>query len=170
MNITLIGYRGSGKTTIGKLLAQKLWMDFVDTDALLAQRAGQSIKEIFATQGEAAFRDLEAAVVTDAAARDNLVIATGGGVVLREANVAALKKSGKVIYLYAPAETLLERIGADPATAATRPALTAAGGTLAEIRAVLTVREPLYQAAADVTLEVTRLTPEAAAQYLLRYL
>src|SRR3954454_7523729 len=95
MNIVLIGYRGTGKTTIGRKLADKLWREFVDMDVLLVERAGKTIKEIFESEGEEGFRDRESAVVWELAARDELVIAAGGGAVLRAENVAALKKNGK---------------------------------------------------------------------------
>lgn len=169
MNIVLIGYRGSGKTTIGRKLAQKLWMDFVDTDEKIVRRAGRTIQEIFAQQGEAAFRDLESAVLAELATHDNQVIATGGGIVLRAENVAALKRAGKVIWLTADPATLLARIHADTTTAATRPPLTlggVAGGTLEEIQQLLAVRAPLYQAAAAITLDVTRMTPDEAVAWL----
>ncbi len=167
MNIVLIGYRGTGKTSIGKKLASELWMDFVDTDELIVQRAGKTIREIFAAQGEAHFRDLEEQVIAEVGARDNMVIAAGGGAVLRPANIAALKKHGKIIWLQADAQTLFERIVADAATHHTRPDLTATGG-LEEIKTLLAVRTPLYQAAADATLEVTRLTVPDAVYHLTR--
>ena len=167
MNIILIGYRGTGKSTIGKRLADKLWRDFVDTDLLLVERAGKTIKEIFETEGEQGFRDRESAVVMDVAARDNLVVAAGGGAVLRPENVAALKRNGKLIWLQADPRTLEVRIAADAATSANRPNLTAAGG-LAEIEKLLAVRMPAYQAAADATLDVSRLSVDDAVHHLVR--
>jgi len=168
MNIALIGYRGSGKSSIGRRLAGQLWMDFVDTDAVIVQRAGRTIREIFEQGGEAAFRDLEAQVVADVMARDNQVIALGGGAILRQESVQRIKAAAKVIYLLADAATLHGRIAADPATAHARPSLTVAGGSLEEVQALLAVRDPLYRAAADATLEVTRLSVEDAAAHLMR--
>jgi shikimate kinase len=168
MNIALIGYRGSGKSTIGKRLANQLWMDFVDTDALIVARAGKTIREIFAAGGEPAFRDLESAVIADVMAKDNQIIALGGGAILRPENLQRIKSAARVIYLQADAATLHARITADPATAHARPHLTLAGGTLEEVQTLLATRDPLYRAAATATLEVTRLTPEDAATHITR--
>ena len=165
MNIVLIGYRGSGKTSIGKKLASNLWMDFVDTDVLIVERAGKTIREAFAAEGEEGFRRRESEVIAEVAGRDNQVIAAGGGAILKAENVAALKKNGKVVWLKAKAEVLLQRIEKDAGTAANRPNLTAAGG-LEEVRQILEKRTPLYQAAADASLEVTYLTVEDAARRL----
>jgi len=169
MNIVLIGYRGSGKTSIGRRLASKLWMEFVDTDALIVERAEKTIREIFEAEGEAGFRQREAAVIREVCARDNFVIAVGGGAVLAAENVAAMKAGGKVVWLRAPAETLHQRIEADAETNASRPNLTAAGG-VEEVKLVLEARTPLYQAAADLTLDVTYLEIDAAATRLVTML
>lgn len=176
MNIILIGYRGSGKTTVGKLLAEKLHRTFVDTDALLVARAGKSIKEIFEAPppagGEKVFRDLESQIIAEVAAKDHQVIATGGGALLRPENAACVKRSGKVIYLAADAATLLARIQADPTTAANRPTLTQggiAGGSLAEIQSLLSVREPIYKAAADLIADVAAKTPAQIVDAILRH-
>jgi shikimate kinase len=165
MNIVLIGYRGSGKTSIGKRLASNLWMDFVDTDVLIVERAGTTIRDIFANEGEEGFRRRESEVITEVAARDNHVIAAGGGAILKPENVAALKKAGKVVWLKAKPEVLFSRIQADAATDANRPNLTSGGG-LEEVCQVLEKRTPLYEAAADVALEVTYLTVDDAARRL----
>ena len=165
MNIVLIGYRGSGKSSIGNLLAARLGMAFVDTDERIVQRAGKSIGAIFADVGENGFRDLESAVVQQLAATGNTVIATGGGVVLRPENMSWLKEHGKVVWLKAPAEVLWQRIAADPGSSHARPNLTAVGG-LEEIRRLLEVRNPLYAAAADITLDVSVLNASQAAYYL----
>lgn len=167
MNIALIGYRGSGKSSIGRKLAAELWMDFVDTDDLIVQRAGKSIRGIFADKGEAHFRDLEEQAVAAAALRDNTVIAAGGGIVLRPGNIAALKKNAKIIWLYAEAETLFQRIAGDKSTPHARPDLIAGGG-LEEVKTLLAQRTPLYQAAADAALEVTRLSIADAVYHLTR--
>jgi shikimate kinase len=167
MNIILIGYRGTGKSTIGKRLADKLGRDFVDTDLLLVERAGKTIREIFDTEGEKSFRDRESAVIMDVAARDNLVVAAGGGAILRPENVAALKKNGKVIWLQADAQTLHARIAADPATSANRPHLTPIGGTVEEIKHLLAQRTGAYQSAAEASLDVSRLSIDDAVNQLV---
>jgi shikimate kinase len=161
----LIGYRGSGKTTVGSLVADRLGWAFVDADAVLEERSGQSIREIFANEGEAGFRDKETAVLADLCEHPNTVIATGGGIVLREENRNLLKRHGFVAWLTADPATLLARIQADPATAERRPAL--AGGGLAEVETLLAVREPLYRACADVIIQIAGLSPEQAADAIL---
>ncbi len=167
MNIVLIGYRGCGKSTIGKLLAARLGLAFVDTDELISERAGKTIKEIFDQAGEAGFRELEAAVVADVAARDNTVIAAGGGVVLGSENIALLKRRGKLIWLQATPEVLWRRIQADQQTVRTRPNLTTAGG-LAEVQHLLALRAPLYRQAADITVDVSSLDVEHVALHIGR--
>ena len=92
MNIVLIGFRGSGKSSIGRRLASKLWLDFIDTDVLVSERAQMTIREIFQAEGEEGFRQRESQVIAEVAARDRLVIAAGGGAVLRPENVAAAKQ------------------------------------------------------------------------------
>src|SRR6185436_8394699 len=100
MSVVLIGYRGSGKSTVGKRLADRLWQPFVDTDELIVRKAGKTIREIFEKQGEKAFRDLESTIVRDTLMLQEHVISLGGGALLREENRAALKASGhKVVYL-----------------------------------------------------------------------
>src|SRR4051812_17046180 len=101
MNIVLIGLRGTGKTTVGKLLAQKLNRPFRDSDALIAEGAGQTIRQIFENTGESAFRDLESAVIAQLSQKDDQVLALGGGAVLRQENVAAFKTNALVVWLQA---------------------------------------------------------------------
>ena len=161
----LIGYRGSGKTTVGKIVANRLGWAFVDADADLEERHGRTIRDIFTTEGELGFRDKEAAVLADLCARTNTVIATGGGIVLREANRQLLKRHGSVAWLTADPAVLLERIQADPTTAERRPNM--ASGGLAEIEQLLAVREPLYRACTDVVVPVGALSPEQAADAIL---
>jgi shikimate kinase len=158
MNIFLIGYRGSGKTTVAAALAERLGWPWIDTDAELEQRAVKTIKQIFEEQGETAFRDLESAIIADLAQRDRQIIALGGGVILREENRQAIAGRGQVVWLRAPAEVLFVRIQDDPTTAARRPNLTGQGG-LAEIRSLLAMRTPLYAACANVTIDAAGKSP-----------
>jgi shikimate kinase len=158
VRIVLIGYRGSGKTSVGRRLAARLALAFVDADEELVRRAERSIREIFEQSGEAAFRDLESVVLVDLLNRPDTVISLGGGVVLRPTNRDALLASdAHRIYLRCDAETLHARIHSDPATAANRPALTHLGGGIEEVRTLLARREPLYRAAATYELDVTSL-------------
>ncbi|CAN5510397.1 shikimate kinase [soil metagenome] len=169
MSIVLIGYRGSGKTTIGRKLADRLGWPFVDSDAEVVKVAGKSIKAIFEGDGEPAFRDLESAVVADVSQLVNHVISLGGGAVMRRQNVAALRAHGhSIIYLRADAQTLHDRIHADAATAENRPALTALSGGIDEILHLLAVREPSYRAIMTSELDVARLTPDEAVERILQ--
>jgi shikimate kinase len=171
MGIALIGYRGCGKTTVGRKLADRLWQEHVDTDEMIVRRAGKSIKEIFAGDGEPVFRDLESAVVGEASGGGDVVISLGGGALDREANRAVLAKGGhKLIYLKCEPAELLRRIQADPQTAHARPHLTAMGGSVAEIESVLARREPVWRSAMTAELDVTSLTPEEAVVYIVRLL
>jgi shikimate kinase len=165
--IFLIGYRGSGKTTVSRLLAEKLGWSWVDADEALEGRAGKSIRQIFADEGEPAFRDLEMNVLQELAGRNRHVIATGGGVVLRPENRAHLKK-GHVVWLTAEAATLWQRLQSDSSTVERRPTLTTGG--LAEVEALLRTREPLYQACADFTIDTTNRSPEDVAAIILHHL
>jgi shikimate kinase len=165
-NIILIGSRCTGKTTTGRRLAELLGWAFADADDRIEAVAGKSIAEIFATEGEPSFRDREAAAIGELCARGGCVIATGGGAVMREANRRLLKANGFVVWLTGSPETLWARIQADPATAARRPNLTAAGGE-AEVRNLLAVREPVYREVADFAVATDTLSPEAVASAIL---
>jgi shikimate kinase len=164
MNIILIGMRGSGKSTIGRLLASVLKMDFVDLDQEIAHHAGQTITEIVASGGWPAFRKLESEAARGVTKRDSMVLATGGGIVEREANVRALAASGSLVWLCADADTLYARIAAE----AGRPPLTDSDPAT-EIRTVLANREPLYAAAADLRIETGgRAAPEIVKEIIDR--
>ena len=163
--IFLIGYRGSGKSTVGRVLAGRLEWDFVDADAVLEERYGKSIREIFAAEGETGFRNKELAVLADLCTRAKTVIATGGGVILRQENRALIKQCGFVGWLSADPATLWDRMQGDPTTAARRPALTTGG--LIEAQELLAAREPWYRACADVEVAAAALSPEQAADAIL---
>lgn len=163
--IFLVGYRGTGKSTVGRLVAARLGWAFADADEHLELAAGRSVSEIFAAEGEPAFRDRESAVLADLCLRDRTVIATGGGVVLRPANRDRLA-GGFVVWLTAPPEAIWRRLEADPHTAGRRPNLTTAGG-IQEVTAVLAAREPLYRSAADVAVPTDGRSPDAVAADIL---
>ncbi len=145
MNIVLIGYRGTGKSAVGKTLAARLGRELVSTDKEIVKRAGRSIPEIVAQHGWEHFRDLESEVCRDLAGRDNLVIDTGGGAILRQQNVEVLKRNGTLFWLTARVETIVSRIGSDTQ----RPSLTGTKSFVEEIQEVLQERIPKYEAAAD---------------------
>jgi shikimate kinase len=166
MNLFLIGYRGSGKTTVAAALAEELGWPWLDADVELERRAGQSIKQVFAEGGEQTFRDLESAIVADLAQRENHIIALGGGAILREENRQAIQSGGKVVWLQASPEALLARVQADQTTAERRPNLTGQGG-LAEIRELLAARTHLYAACADLPIDVEHLSPAEIAKKII---
>ncbi len=169
MGVVLLGYRGSGKTSVGVKLADKLWAEFVDTDAEIVRRARLTIREIFEQQGEPAFRDLESAVLLDVLSRETDVIALGGGMVLREQNRAALRASAHSrVYLKCDIKELHTRIHGDPQTADTRPALTHLGGGIEEIQTLMDIREPLYRECSTAELDVTNLSVDEVVQRLGR--
>lgn len=145
MNIVLIGYRGTGKSTVGNVLAARLGRRLVSTDVEIVRRAGRTIPEIVAQHGWEHFRDLESAVCQDFSLQDGLVIDTGGGAILRPQNVECLKKTGTVFWLTASVGTIASRIGRDNQ----RPSLTGTKSFVEEIEEVLAERTPKYQSAAD---------------------
>lgn len=145
MNIVLIGYRGAGKSVVGRRLAARLGRKLVSTDAEIVKRAHCTIPEIIAQKGWDYFRDLESEICRELAGHDQLVIDTGGGAILRTQNVEALKKNGIVFWLEASVGTITKRIGRDTQ----RPSLTGTKSFVDEIQDVLQERTPKYQAAAD---------------------
>jgi shikimate kinase len=152
MIITLIGYRGSGKSTVAAPLAQRLGWSTADADAEIERLAGRTIREIFADAGEATFRELERRVIAELLRRDRLVLAAGGGAVLNPETRREMRSAGPVVWLRASIETLQQRISGDATTAARRPNLTADGGR-AEIESLLARREPLYRETATLVID-----------------
>ena len=164
--LTLVGYRGTGKTSVARMLSERLGWDSVDADVELERVAGRTIAEIFAEDGEPAFRDLESQVIGDLVKYPKCVIASGGGVVLREENRDAISES-LVVWLTATPRTLSERIGSDAKSATQRPDLTEQGG-LAEIKSVLRERHSLYESVADMIVATDGKTPrEIAAEIVI---
>lgn len=151
MNIFLIGYRCTGKTSVGIALSKKLRLTFVDADERLVEKAGQTIAELVKINGWRYFRRLEKETIQSICTRDGQVIATGGGVVLDPANVAAMKKCGRLIWLQAKPDTIRKRMRRDERTTEQRPALTSHGAT-EEIESTLKDRMPLYRAAMDFSV------------------
>jgi shikimate kinase len=166
--IFLIGYRGTGKTTVARLVARRLGRESIDADAEIERRAGKLIAAIFADDGEPAFRELEGAVIRDLA-QTKLVVSTGGGAILSEANRQAMQAAGPIVWLTASVDTIAHRIAADAATARLRPNLTAAGGR-AEIESVLARRTPIYRACATFVVDTEGKSPAEVADEIFKKL
>jgi shikimate kinase len=160
--IALIGFRGCGKTTVGREIAKLIGGTHVDTDEVIAERAGHLIADIFETEGEAGFRRREADVVAQVFASPPDVVSVGGGAVLDEANIATIRAAATVVWLTAPPEVLFERISADPSTDATRPPLTDRPG-LDEVKRLLAERNPLYARMADHMVDTSGRAPDEVA-------
>lgn len=156
-NIILIGMMGSGKSTVGKILADSLKFDFVDLDEFIEKNEAMAISDIFAKQGEDYFRKLEFNAAKETIHLQDTVISTGGGIIKNEANIAALKKAGTVFYLSAPANILYRRIKGDSA----RPLLK----TEEEFAKILEERENAYKQA-DFMIDATK-SPEEIAQEII---
>lgn len=164
--LALVGYRGTGKTTVGRMLAERLDWRFADADHEVERCERRSIASIFVEDGEPYFRDCEARVVADLCTRSRTVIATGGGAILREANRTALRSVGFVVWLTADPETLYRRLAREQGRPDARPALTASG-TLGEIADVLVARVPLYRAVSDLEVATDGRTISEVVQAIL---
>ena len=166
MNIYLIGYRCSGKTSVGKTLSQLLDWPFLDTDAAVVQNAGMTITDIVAKKGWDAFRDMEKNAIDRCVLLNHHVIATGGGVILNPDNVRNMKKSGQVIWLRVGLETVKVRMAGDPETLVQRPDLTTVG-SMNEIETVLVAREPIYEKAYHLVVDTDILGIDAICHKIL---
>lgn len=160
-NIVLVGFMGTGKTSTGTSIAEKLGRPFIDMDAEIERREGRSIPDIFAKDGEPRFRELERALVRELAARDGMVISPGGGIVLNPDNIRDFSATGYVVCLRATPEMILQRVGDDP----NRPLLQAPD-RLARIRELLAKRAPLYDAVPH-PVETDGLTPAEVADLVI---
>ncbi|MBN2295957.1 MAG: shikimate kinase [Pirellulales bacterium] len=159
MPITLIGYRATGKTTLARLLSERLGWNWIDADVVIENRAGKTIAEIFAEDGEPVFRDLEADVTLELCMQDNLVLAAGGGAPLRPESRQAMRDSGHVVWLQAKPETVLARMTGDATTAQRRPDLTNKSA-LEEIVHLMDEREAIYRETAHIEVDTESKTPE----------
>jgi shikimate kinase len=160
-NIALCGFMGTGKSSVGRVVAQQLHFDFLDTDAVIEARAGRNIAAIFAEQGEAAFRELESRIVHELALRKRTVIATGGGLVVNPDNMASLKEHAYVVCLFASPETIWSRVKAQNH----RPLLQDVD-PLEKIRTLLAERNPFYRQADALLNTELRSTRDVAQQVL----
>ena len=164
MNLVLIGYRGTGKSTVARLLAEKLGMEVVSLDEEIVRYGGRSVPEIVAEHGWPHFRDLESAVTKRVCARDNIIIDAGGGVILRQENGESLRRRGKLFWLRASVPVIVARI----AGGADRPPLLAGKSFTEEVEEVLRERTPLYAAAADHQVDTDGRSPEQVAAEITR--
>ncbi len=163
MNIVLIGYRGSGKSTVGRSLAARLKMRFVDIDDLIEERQGVPISDIVKSHGWGHFRKLERSAIEEISKDDRLIVAPGGGAVLDTDNVKALKENGFIIWLKADKQTLLKRLNQDPETNTRRPTLTGKG-TSEELKEVMSLREPIYERVSEIQIDTSTLDVEAVVE------
>jgi shikimate kinase len=165
--LALVGYRGTGKSTVGRILAGRLSRTFLDADIEIESRAGRSIAAIFSDGGESAFRDWEERTLAELIDQfPTAVLATGGGAVLRETNRRRVRDFGFVVWLRADPAVLARRLEGDTSSAASRPALTPAGA-ISEIARVLEERMPIYQGVADTAIETGGRSPDQVAAAIL---
>lgn len=165
-NLYLIGSRGTGKTTLAPMLAQQLAWSLIEMDDHIAAAAGQSISEIFATFGEAAFRELESRMLQQVAASRQQVVSTGGGIVVRPENRELLRATGLVVWLTASVSVMHQRLSQ---AGTVRPPLTNLS-QLEEIEQVARVRTPFYQACAHFTVDTSEQNPQDSVNSILSYL
>lgn len=180
-NVVLIGFMGTGKSQVGQMLARRLGWTFLDTDRRAEARERATVAQIFARKGEAYFREVEARVIAEVAGKPNVVIATGGGAVLRPENMMHLRRSGWIVSLTAPVDVLLRRIGTAHSRPLLRPApagagsrsLAPSGAGRSDVRQnivkLLDQRRPLYRDA-DLMVDVSSATPEGVADAIIAFL
>ena len=165
-SIALIGFMGTGKTAVGKLLATKLGREFIELDYLIEQKAGRTIPEIFQQDGEIGFRELEIEATKEVANQENAVIACGGGIVLNKINIDRLRKECIIVYLTASPGIILKRTSGDKNE---RPLLVVSDRAL-QIRELLRFRQPFYQRAADIKIDTSKMNIDSVAERIMEKL
>lgn len=160
-NIILTGFMGSGKTEVGKMLAQRLGYAFLDTDKLIEEKTGKSISEIFREEGESSFRELETEVIKGLSGITGYIISTGGGIVIREENILSLKNIGLVIWLKASPESIFKRISPE-----THRPLLNVENPLEHIKKLLSIREQFYSRA-DFSIDTDGLEVDKVVKAIL---
>jgi shikimate kinase len=163
MNIVLIGYRGTGKSVVGELLASQLNMPCIGMDAKIVQKAGMSIPDIVEKYGWPKFRNIESEVARELAGLDNIIVDTGGGVIERPENMAVLQSNARIFWLRASVAVIVARIQGGTQ----RPALTDGKTFTQEVAEVLTQRTPKYKRAAQYEIDTDELTPEQVAERII---
>ena len=165
-NIALIGFMAVGKSSAGRLLAEKTGKSFVEVDSVIEKKIGKTINEIFREEGEIVFREYEMAVIKDLSSHHNQVLSCGGGVVLNKINIDRLKQDSIVVWLTASAESILKRL-ADSGD--TRP-LIAGKINESDVQSLLLFRKPFYERACDVQIDTSALTIEQVAANIIKKL
>lgn len=163
-SIALIGFMGTGKTAVGKALADRLDKEFVELDSLIEQKAGKTIPEIFSQDGEVTFRELEIEVTWEVAERKNAVIACGGGVVLNEINIERLRKECIIVYLTASPRVILKRTLSNENE---RPLLEVSNKAQ-RIQELLRFRKPFYERAANIKIDTSKLDISSAVEQIIK--
>ncbi|ETR68206.1 MAG: Shikimate kinase [Candidatus Magnetoglobus multicellularis str. Araruama] len=163
MNISLIGYRGTGKSVVAEILSNRLQMKSIGMDARIVEKAGKSIPDIVDSQGWTAFRDMESDVVRELTALDNIIIDTGGGVIERSENINTMKANACIFWLKASTQTIVSRIQGDTE----RPSLTGEKSFTDEVDEVLKRRTPIYASAAQYEIDTEHLSPEQVADKII---
>lgn len=163
MNIVLIGYRGTGKSEVGKLLSERLGMECIGMDARIVEKAGMPIPEIVEKHGWSGFRDVESEIARELSALDNIIIDTGGGVIERDENIDALGKNAQIFWLKASVDVIVSRIQGDTQ----RPSLTEGKSFTDEVAEVLEQRIPKYGNAADYEIDTDLISPAEVADKII---
>ncbi|MFC1858161.1 shikimate kinase [Thermodesulfobacteriota bacterium] len=164
MNIVLIGYRGSGKSVVGKLVSERLRIKCITMDARIVEKAGKSIPDIVENHGWTTFRDMESEVATELAKLDNIIIDTGGGIIERPENIDVLQANSCIIWLKASVGVIVSRIQ----EGTERPSLTGGKSFTEEVAEVLERRTPKYMSAAQYQIDTDQLTPEQVADRIIK--
>ena len=162
-SLALIGFMGTGKTVVGKVLAEKLDKEFVELDALIERKAGKTIPELFHQNGEIAFRDLEIEATKEVSGKKDVIIACGGGVVLNKINIDRLKKESLIVYLKASPRVILKRTSSDTNE---RPLLKADNKALA-VKELLKFRQPFYERVVDITIDTSKLDINSVVEQIV---
>jgi len=165
MNIILIGFMGVGKSEVGRSLAARLNMNFIDTDEIIEKTEGMKISQIFEKNEEPYFRDLETEVIKTLEDYDNFVISTGGGVILREENVKMLKEIGPLVLLTSKPEIIFQRLK----EAKDRPLLMS-GDKMEKIKGILDFRNPIYEKVANFKVDTSNIAPDAAVEEIIKWI
>ncbi|NOY70092.1 MAG: shikimate kinase [Deltaproteobacteria bacterium] len=163
MNIVLIGYRGTGKSVVGKIVSERLQMKCISMDARIVEKAGMSIPDIVENHGWTTFRDMESEVTRELAKLDNIIIDTGGGVIERTENIEILQATSCIVWLKASVDMIVSRIQGD----IERPSLTGEKNFTAEVAEVLERRAPKYASAAQYEIDTEQLTPGQVADRII---